>query len=216
MKNVICQDLNQEQLKAVQTTDGPVLIVAGAGTGKTMVITRKIAHILADELAKPEEVLALTFTEKAAAEMEERVDKLLPYGYLDLWISTFHSFCERILKNHALEIGLPNNFKLLNQVDAWLMVRQNLDKFELDYWKPRGNPTKFIRALVDHFSRAKDEDLWPEDYLEFAENLKLDTESLDYIVSGENLSAKEKKEVQKQEIFRLNELANAYHVYQKL
>ena len=216
MKNEICQDLNQEQLKAVQTTDGPVLIVAGAGTGKTMVITRKIAHILAEEMAKPEEVLALTFTEKAAAETEERVDKLLPYGYLDLWISTFHSFCERILKNHALEIGLPNNFKLLNQVDAWLMVRQNLDKFELDYWKPRGNPTKFIRALVDHFSRAKDEDLWPEDYLEFAENLKLDTESLDYIVSGENLSAKEKKEVQKQEISRLNELANAYHVYQKL
>jgi DNA helicase-2/ATP-dependent DNA helicase PcrA len=216
MNNDICQGLNKEQLKAVQTTDGPVLIVAGAGTGKTMVITRKIAHILDKELARPEEVLALTFTDKAANEMEERVDRLLPYGYVDLWISTFHSFCERILKNHALEIGLPNDFKLLTKVDAWLLVRQNLDKFELDYWQPRGNPTKFIRALVEHFSRAKDEDLWPENYLDFAENLKLDTESLDYISGGENLSAKEKKEIQKQEISRINELANAYHVYQKL
>lgn len=216
MENDVCQGLNKEQLEAVQTTDGPVLIVAGAGTGKTMVITRKIAHILDKEMARPEEILALTFTEKAAGEMEERVDKLLPYGYIDLWISTFHSFCERILENHALEIGLPNNFKLLNQVDAWLLVRQNLEKFDLDYWQPRGNPTKFIRALIDHFSRAKDEDLWPQDYLNFAENLKLDTESLEYISGGKNLSAKEKKEIQKQEISRINELANAYHVYQRL
>jgi len=216
MQDKICQELNKEQLKAVQTSDGPVLIVAGAGTGKTMVITRKIAYLLAKELARPEEVLALTFTEKAAAEMEERVDKLLPYGYLDLWISTFHSFAERILKNHGLEIGLPNNFKLLTPVDSWLLVRQNFDKFDLDYWRPRGNPTKFIRALIDHFSRAKDEEIWPEDYLEFAENLKLNTDSLEYLTKGGDISGKEKKEIQKQEIARLNELANAYHVYQKL
>jgi DNA helicase-2/ATP-dependent DNA helicase PcrA len=216
MKDKICQDLNKEQLEAVKTTDGPVLIVAGAGTGKTMVITRKIAYLLDKEMAKPEEVLALTFTEKAAAEMEERVDKMLPYGYLDLWISTFHSFCERILRNHGLEIGLPANFKLMTPVDSWLLIRREFDQFELDYWRPRGNPTKFIRALIDHFSRAKDEEIWPDDYLEFAENLKLNTDSLEYLAKGQDLTGKEKKEIQKQEISRMNELANAYHVYQKL
>ena len=212
----VCQSLNNEQKKAVETTDGPVLIVAGAGTGKTMVVTCKIAHLILNEMAKPEEILALTFTEKAAGEMEERVDKMLPYGYVDLWISTFHAFCERVLKDHALEIGLPNNFKLLTPIDSWLLVKENFDKFDLDYWRPRGNPTKFIKALIDHFSRAKDEDIWPENYLEFAENLKLNTDSLEYLVQGQDLTSKEKKEIKKHEISRLNELAEAYHAYQKL
>ncbi|MDD4995463.1 MAG: UvrD-helicase domain-containing protein [Patescibacteria group bacterium] len=201
MNKPICQDLNPEQRKAVTVTDGPILIVAGAGTGKTMVITRKISHLITEGFARPEEILALTFTDKAAGEMEERVDKLLPYGYLDLWISTFHSFAERVLKNHALEIGLPNSFRLLSQVDSWLLVRRNLDKFDLDYWQPRGNPTKFIRAMIEHFSRAKDEDLWPESYLEYAESLKLNKDS---------------DQAADQEVKRVNELANAYHVYQKL
>ncbi|MCH7516300.1 MAG: UvrD-helicase domain-containing protein, partial [Bacteroidetes bacterium] len=104
-----------------------------------------------------DEILALTFTDKAAGEMEERVDKLLPMGYVDLWISTFHSFAQKLLKDHALEIGIPNDFKLLNQTQQWLLVRQNLDKFNLDHYKPLGNPTKFIHALIKLFSRAKDE-----------------------------------------------------------
>ena len=216
MKNDICQGLNKEQELAVTTTDGPVLIVAGAGTGKTMVITRKLAHLMVSELAKPEQVLALTFTEKAAQEMEERVDKLLPYGYVDLWVSTFHSFAERILKDHALDLGLPNDFKIFTPVDSWLLMRQNFDKFDLDYWRPKGNPTKFIRAMVDHFARAKDESLWPEDYLKYAEKIKLDTDSLEYLKVDHELSKKEKKQIEKQEIAKINELANAYHVYQGL
>ncbi len=99
------ENLNKEQLKAVQHKEGPLLIVAGAGTGKTTVITQMIAYIIEQGLAKSDEILALTFTEKAAGEMEERVDQLLPMGYLDLWISTFHSFGERILKEHGLDIG---------------------------------------------------------------------------------------------------------------
>ena len=216
MKEDFCQDLNKEQLAAVKTTEGPVLIVAGAGTGKTMVVTRKIAYLIIEELARPEEILALTFTEKAAGEMEERVDRILPYGYVDLWISTFHAFCERVLKEKGLEIGLPNDFKLLTPVDSWLLIKQNFDKFDLDYWRPRGNPTKFIRGLVDHFSRAKDEDIWPENYLEFAENVRLNTDSLEYLVQGQDLTSKDKKEIKKQEIARLAELAEAYHTYQKI
>ena len=114
---MILEKLNQEQLQAVTHKDGPLLIVAGAGTGKTTVITQRIAYIIEQGWAKSDEILALTFTEKASGEMEERVDRLLPMGYLDLWISTFHSFGERILKEHGLAIGLPADFKLLNEFE---------------------------------------------------------------------------------------------------
>src|SRR3990167_7058888 len=160
--------LNPEQKKAVIHDQGPLLIVAGAGTGKTTVITQRIGWLIEQEKAKPDEILALTFTDKAAAEMEERVDQLVPYGYIDLWILTFHSFAEKILKQHALEIGLPNDFKIFYQTQQWLIVRQNLENFDLDFYRPLGNPTKFIHALVKLFSRAKDELVTPKDYLAYA------------------------------------------------
>src|SRR3989440_2786162 len=88
----ILDGLNDEQRRAVTHDAGPLLIVAGAGTGKTTVITRRIAWLIAQKKARPEEILALTFTDKAAAEMEERVDTLVPYGYADVEIATFHAF----------------------------------------------------------------------------------------------------------------------------
>lgn len=200
----ILNDLNPEQKQAVTYGDGPFLIIAGAGTGKTTVITRRIAYLILSEKAKPEEILALTFTDKAAGEMEERVDKLLPYGYVDLWISTFHSFCERILRQHALDIGLALNFKLLNQAQQTLLIRQNFDRFDLDYYKPLGNPFKFIQNLVKHFSRAKDELVTPEEYLQHAEKIKVNQDST---MSGEALD---------QETARLKEIAEAYHTYQQI
>ncbi len=196
----LTKELNPEQKKAVTHGNGPLLIVAGAGTGKTTVITKRIAWLINEGKASPEEILALTFTDKAAGEMEERVDKLLPYGYADLWISTFHSFAERILKQHAIDIGLPGDFKLLNTTEQWLLIRENLDKFNLDYYRPLGNPTKFIHAMIQHFSRAKDEVIGPEEYLEYAENIKLNKDSKD---QGDEKS-------------RLLEIANAYHIYQNL
>ncbi|MFA6526781.1 MAG: UvrD-helicase domain-containing protein, partial [Candidatus Buchananbacteria bacterium] len=131
----LLSSLNEAQKKAVVHDQGPLLIVAGAGTGKTTVATVKISWLVMEKGIKPEEILSLTFTEKAAAEMEERVDRLLPLGYSDLWISTFHSFAERILKEHALDIGLPQDFKLLNSTGQWLLVRKNLDLFKLDYYR---------------------------------------------------------------------------------
>ncbi|MFH1145512.1 MAG: UvrD-helicase domain-containing protein [bacterium] len=212
----LLQDLNQEQKTAVTHGNGPLLLVAGAGTGKTTVITKRIAWLIEQELAKPEEILALTFTDKAAGEMEERIDKLLPYGYVDLWVSTFHSFCERILKAHALDIGIPNDFKLLNQVEQWLVIRQNLDRFNLDYYRPLGNPTKFIHALVKHFSRAKDEEVTTEEYLSYAEELKLNAG----LVDGPKPKAKKKKKdgivIDPAEAMRIAEVADAYHVYQQV
>src|SRR3990167_5302956 len=104
--------LNDQQKAAVTHGEGPLLIVAGAGTGKTTVITRRIAWLIEQGKAKPEEILALTFTDKAACEMEERVDRLLPLGYVNVWISTFHAFGERVLRDYGLEIGLPNDCKV--------------------------------------------------------------------------------------------------------
>ncbi len=197
----LLKDLNPEQKKAAEHDQGPLLIVAGAGTGKTTVVTRKIAYLISEKQIPADEILALTFTDKAAGEMEERVEALLPFGYFDMWISTFHSFGEKILKQHALDIGLPNNFKLLSETEQWLLMRQHLDELELDYYKPKGNPTKFLQALITHFSRLKDEDITPEQYLEYAENLKLDKD-----IAESGVSEKD----------RISELANAYHTYQKL
>ncbi|OGZ92995.1 MAG: hypothetical protein A2528_01590 [Candidatus Staskawiczbacteria bacterium RIFOXYD2_FULL_37_9] len=191
--------LNSEQKEAVEHGTGPLLIVAGAGTGKTTVITQRIANLIEKSMAKPEEILAVTFTEKAAFEMEERVDKLLDIGYVDLWISTFHSFCERILRENALDIGLSNDFKILDNTSGWLLARQNLDKFDLKYYKALGNPTKFIQALISHFSHCKDQEVYPENYLEYADTLKTTDNG-----------------PEDQETERITEIANAYHVYQQI
>ncbi len=191
--------MNKEQREAVVYEKGPLLIVAGAGTGKTTVITQRIAYLIDKGLAKPEEILAVTFTDKAAGELEERVDRLLPLGYVDLWVSTFHAFCERILRDHALDIGLPADFKVLNPTSGWLLIRQNLDKFNLDYYKPLGNPTKFIQALISHFSHCKDQGIYPEDYLKYAEQLKTRDDAPEGV-----------------ETERIKEVANAYHAYQRL
>src|SRR3990170_3429955 len=160
--------LNKEQEEAVRHDKGPLLIIAGAGTGKTTVVTERIKRLITEGLVKPEEILALTFTEKAAAEMEKRVDVALPYGTFGLWISTFHSFCDRILRNEALNIGLTSNFKLLTEAETYLFVKKNFWDFKLKYFRPSGNPYKFIEGLIQHFARLKDEDVAVEDYQIFA------------------------------------------------
>lgn len=207
----LLEGLNTEQLKAVTHTNGPLLIVAGAGTGKTTVITRRIAYLLEQKMAQPEEILALTFTDKAAGEMEARVEEYLPLGSYDLWISTFHSFCERILKQHGIDMGLSNDFELLDKTRQWVFMFRNFDKFKLDYYKPLGSPNKFIDALLDHFSKCKDELITPEDYLEYAQNLQLSAGIAELPLAS--TSEEDEGVVEKK---RVEELANAYHTYQKL
>ncbi len=167
-------NLNESQKQAVEYHDGPLLIIAGAGTGKTTVITEKVANIVNNQLAKAQEILAVTFTDKATKEMEDRITDLLSSGGFDVFITTFHGLAQRILESHALDIGLPNNFKLLNETEVWLLIRKNLEKFELDYYRPLGNPTKFIHAMIQHFQKCKDELLSPEDYVKYAQSIKLD------------------------------------------
>jgi DNA helicase-2/ATP-dependent DNA helicase PcrA len=193
--------LNKGQKEAVTFGEGPLLVVAGAGTGKTTVLTNRIAYLIQEKGIKPEEILATTFTEKAAQEMEERVEGLLPFGYYDFWVSTFHSFCDRLLRNYGLTIGLPTNYKLLDEAAGWILIKRNFDKFHfLRHYRPLGNPTKFIHALLDHFAECKNEGIYPEDYLEYADSLK---QNLDDIPGSE-------------EYERIKEIAEAYHLYQKL
>src|SRR3989344_3842102 len=215
-ENKLLAGLNPEQQAAVTKQAGPLLIVAGAGTGKTTVITRRIAWLIEQKLAKPQEILALTFTEKAAGEMEERVDKLLPYGYLDLWISTFHAFGKRILEQHGLSVGLPINFRLLGETELWALVRKNLAVFELDYYQPLGNPSRFIHALIRHFSRAKDELIGPAEYLEYAESVSLNHDSDVGLKKKKSHDEDEDEEEVAEDPARVAEIARAYAQYQKL
>ncbi len=228
----ILSTLNAAQKQAVTHTDGPLLIVAGAGTGKTTVLINRLAYLIQEKNISPEQILITTFTEKGAGELEERADKLLPYGYVNLWINTFHSFGERILRDHAFDIGLSPAFKLLTQTEQWILIKKNLDAFNLDYYKPLGDPTKFIHELISHFSRLKDENITPARYLEYVENLKANTDSIlsskdqgitkSKIVkitkSKKNSTDESTNEVKSDvlDLTRLIELSDAYHTYNKL
>lgn len=194
------KDLNKEQLSAVNHGNGPLLIIAGAGTGKTTVITERIKNLIVTDAARPQEILALTFTERSAREMEERVDIAVPYGYTQMWIATFHAFCDRILRNEALAIGLTTNYRLLTETESIQILKNNLFSLGLNYFRPLGNPNKFIGGMLQHFSRLQDEDTVPSDYIAWARSkFKVKSVKLDKEEKGKYL-----------------ELANAYQKYQEL
>jgi DNA helicase-2/ATP-dependent DNA helicase PcrA len=172
----ILADLTDVQRAAVTHGEGPLLILAGAGTGKTRVITRRIAHLIAARRARPEEILALTFTDRAAAEMEERVDLLVPYGYADVWISTFHAFGDRVLREEALHLGLRPDFRVLSQAEQLVFLRDHLFALPLRRLRPLGDPARHLEALQTQFSRAKDEDVTPQEYLAHARKTLADAE----------------------------------------
>jgi len=201
--DAILEDLTPKQHDAVTHGEGPLLIVAGAGTGKTRVITRRIAHLITTRRARPEQVLALTFTDRAAAEMEERIDRLVPYGYTQAWISTFHAFGDRVLREHALHIGLSPDFRVLSRAEQVILVRERLFELPLDYFRPLGDPARHVDALVALFSRAKDEDVTPEEYAAYAGRLAAQ------VASPEDAALAEQAR-------QSQELADAYRVYQQL
>src|SRR5437667_10724052 len=144
----ILDRLNDTQREAVTHDAGPLLIIAGAGPGKTTVITRRIAWLIAQRKARPEEILALTFTDKAAAEMEERVDTLAPYGYADVEISTFHAFGDRLLREHALEVGLQPDFRNLNRAEQIIFFRDHRFEFPMVGYSPLEHPTRHTRTNI--------------------------------------------------------------------
>jgi len=160
----ILSDLNPAQLEAVLSTEGPLLVLAGAGSGKTRVITRRIAYLIGRKGVSPGEILAVTFTNKAAGEMKRRVSALLQLGSgvwglgSGVWVGTFHATCVRILRRHAHEIGLPNSFLIYDEGDQLALLRECLK--ELDLSEKALNP----RMLASRISRAKAELLGPSEY----------------------------------------------------
>ncbi len=129
--NYIFQKLNPPQKEAVMQTEGPLLVIAGAGSGKTRVLTSRIAYILAKKLAQPYNILAVTFTNKAANEMKERVISLLGQELFSLSLSTFHSFCARLLRKEAEKIGFPTNFTIFDEDDSIALIRNCINQLDL-------------------------------------------------------------------------------------
>ena len=154
-------------------------------------------------MAKPEQILALTFTEKAASEMEERVDKAMPYGYFQMNVSTFHAFADQILKENGFQIGLSPSYQLMTEAETIILLKQNIFLFKLKYFRPLGNPNKFLEALLQHFSRLRDEDISPEEYIRYSQDQR--SKIKDQRIE-EELIEREKYQ----------ELATAYQTYQKL
>lgn len=191
-------NLNEKQKQAVEFNKGDLLIIAGAGTGKTSVITERIIHIINSGWAKPSEILALTFTEKAAQEMQTRIDERMEYGYDEPYISTFHSFCDHILRNEGYNIGLDGSYSLLSTAQAYIFLRKHLYDMPFKTLLPKGNPTKFLNDFLKHVSRLQDEDVSPEEYEKYAKSLPKSTDAL------------------KEEYTRMNELAQGYKKYSEL
>jgi DNA helicase-2/ATP-dependent DNA helicase PcrA len=196
----LLESLNSAQRRAVLHGRGPLLIIAGAGTGKTKVITRRIAHLIASKQARPDEILAVTFTEKAANEMEARVDLLVPYTSSFVEISTFNSFGEKILRDYALDLGIPTDFKLLDDVEQAIFFRENLFRFSLDLYRPLSYPTRHIQELLEAIRRMKQEDIRPDEYLAYAEAL----------------SARAASEAEGETAAKHREVARVYGQYQAL
>ncbi|MDX6474360.1 MAG: ATP-dependent helicase UvrD/PcrA [Gaiellaceae bacterium] len=152
------EDLNPAQREAVLTTEGPLLVIAGAGSGKTRVLTRRIAHLLAAVGAKPPEILAITFTNKAAAEMRERVEHLVGPPARGSWVMTFHAACGRILRREAQRLGYKSNFTIYDTADQLRLVKQCLEQLERD-------PKRFTpRGILSQISNAKNQLIGPDEY----------------------------------------------------
>jgi DNA helicase-2/ATP-dependent DNA helicase PcrA len=181
--------LNAEQRRAVTHGDGPLLVVAGAGTGKTQVITRRIAWLVATRRARPSEILALTFTDKAAEEMQLRVDQLVPYGYADTAISTFHAFGDRLIREYAFELGLAPDVRVLSRPEVVVFLRERLFDLGLQEYRPLGDPTRFLGALAQLFARCRDEDVSPEAYAAHADRLSVRAAELATAAAGADTGA---------------------------
>ena len=151
--------LNPKQKEAVFCTEGPLLILAGAGSGKTRVLTYRIAHLIEDEGVNPWNIMAITFTNKAAGEMRERVDQQVQFGSESIWVSTFHSSCVRILRRHIDFLGYDTSFSIYDTDDQKTLLKQILKAMQLD--------SKLFkeRAVLSQISNAKNELITPEEFL---------------------------------------------------
>ena len=154
----IYDTLNEPQREGVFSVDGPVLLLAGAGSGKTRVLTHRVAYLIDEMGVNPWNILAITFTNKAAGEMRERVDRLIGMGAEQVWVATFHSTCVRILRRYIDRLGYDNNFTIYDTDDQKTLMKGIIKKLNLD-------PKKYKeRALLGAISSAKDELISPIEF----------------------------------------------------
>jgi DNA helicase-2/ATP-dependent DNA helicase PcrA len=160
----LLEGLNPQQSEAVTHSGGPLLVVAGAGSGKTRVLTRRIAYLMSRRNVAPYQILAITFTNKAAGEMKERVADLVGPIAKSMWVSTFHSACVRILRQEATRLGYSNSFSIYDSADSQRLITIVAKELNLD---PKRYPARQFQAMI---SNAKNELLGPQDYLNAASN----------------------------------------------
>ena len=155
----IYESLNPVQQEAVYHTEGPVLILAGAGSGKTRVLTHRIAYLIEEMGVNPWNIMAITFTNKAAEEMRERVDKIVGFGSESIWVSTFHSTCVRMLRRYIDRLGFDNNFTIYDTDDQKTLIKDVCKRLDID------TKTYKERNIMAAISKAKEEMITPEEYL---------------------------------------------------
>ncbi|MDK6421054.1 UvrD-helicase domain-containing protein, partial [Aerococcus urinae] len=170
--NQLIDGLNPQQKAAVQYTEGPLLIMAGAGSGKTRVLTHRMAYLLEEKSVRPWNILAITFTNKAANEMKERVKNLVGEAADTMWVSTFHSMCVRILRREAEAIGLSRSFTIADPAEQQSLIKRIMKDHNLDttQFKPK--------MILGKISDAKNNLLGPKEYRQeytgFIENIVAD------------------------------------------
>jgi len=207
----ILAGLTPEQRRAVDHGEGPLLVVAGAGTGKTHVLTARIVHLISSGIAKPHQILAVTFTERAASQMQERVDINTPIGLNDAVIRTFHGFGDEVFREFALELGRSGELRVLSPAEQVILVREHLYgcptcniALPLKRYRPAGDPLAHVRALLELFGRARDEDVSPEAYVAHARAMREAT--------GDSLDA----DVKTDEAAMHEELAATFEAYTRV
>ena len=160
----ILEDLNEEQRQAAETLEGPVLIFAGAGSGKTRALTYRIAHMIHNCEVKPEQILAVTFTNKAAAEMKERIERLVGERARDVWAGTFHSMCARMLRVEGEKIGIPSQYSIFDEADQQALIKDVLAHLEPVATQSQKSADWAARDVLDAISSAKNELIGPDEY----------------------------------------------------
>ena len=168
----ILEDLNEGQLEAVRHDTGPALVVAGAGTGKTRVITHRIAHLIEQKKAQPGEILALTFTEKAAREMAERLHDLIGWESFQVPVMTFNAFGAELLGRYAPHIGRSIRGGLINDTQKALLLQQHFEKVQLSYYGPQVDVFEFLEGVVEYIGRLQNSGITAERYQEYAVDLQ--------------------------------------------
>lgn len=166
----LLEGLNQQQAEAVRHDAGPLLVVAGAGTGKTQVITRRIAYLIQEGKAKPDQILALTFTEKAAREMAERLYDLIGWHAFEVPVLTFHAFGTELLAEFAPHIGRSVRGGLLSDQQKSLLLLQHIDRLKLSYYGSQDNLYEFVEGIVQYINELQNAGISTQDYRDFVNN----------------------------------------------